>query len=171
MDYKHQQEKPGRACWIGVKRTSWPMWTVSSSTEIRGTLRHPARNTWYELDGFIIKQEQRHYHARRIRTVNECSHYDHEPKMFLLKIKTRRIWRNRGDPRKKKIAWEKLRDAEKREEFNEKTRQRYEIHQQVFQKDQDNWNTISDILGRRVIKSIENSRKIWHEEEISQMKR
>ena len=125
-----------------------------------------------------MKQEQRHCHARKIRTVNEGSYSDHKPKMLVLKMRTRRKWRSRGDTRKKKIAWEKLKDEAKREEFNEKTRQLYEMQQHEFKEDQDNWNIISDILGKaaeevcgRERKSIENPWNIGHEEEISQMRR
>ena len=62
----------------------------------RSTWRHPARNTWYDLDGFIMKQKQRYCHARKIRTVNEGSYSDHKPKMLVLKMRTRRKWRSRG---------------------------------------------------------------------------
>ena len=63
-------------------------------------------------------------------------------------MRTRRKCRSGGDTRKKKIAWEKLKNEAKREEFIENTRQLYEMQQHEFKEDQDNWNIISDILGK-----------------------
>ena len=43
----------------------------------RGTWFHQGYGRWYELDGFLIKQEQRHQIVKKMRTVKENSFSDH----------------------------------------------------------------------------------------------
>ena len=46
----------------------------------RGTWFHRALNRWYELDGFLMRCEQRHKHVRRMATIQEAAFSDHRPK-------------------------------------------------------------------------------------------
>ena len=46
----------------------------------RGTWFHEAYGRWYELDGFLLKQEQQQRIVRNIRTVKDNSFSDHRPK-------------------------------------------------------------------------------------------
>ena len=60
-------------------------------------MRHPDRGTWFhqgygrcnELDGFLIKQEQRHRIVKKTRTVKENSFSDHRPKELITRTVTR----------------------------------------------------------------------------------
>ena len=44
----------------------------------RGTWFHPALGRWYEIDGFLMRQEQRHANVKKISTVGESSISDHK---------------------------------------------------------------------------------------------
>ena len=43
----------------------------------RGTWFHQGHGRWYEVDGFLIKQEQWHWIVKKMRTVKENSFSDH----------------------------------------------------------------------------------------------
>ena len=76
-----------------------------------GFVRHKRRWTWfnwmygrwYELDGFVVRKEERHRMVRRIRTVEEISLSDHKPKSIRIAVNERRWKANRGDRRKNRI--------------------------------------------------------------------
>ena len=61
----------------------------------RGTWLHPARGTWHELDGFLVRRGERAGLTRRMRTVEERVLSDHKPKTLEVRIETRR-WRAQG---------------------------------------------------------------------------
>ena len=69
------------------------------SHRARGTWFSNLNRQWYELDGFIMRPEQRHCHTRRMRTVNETALSDHKPKMLVVDIRKKR-WRRAYKPRK-----------------------------------------------------------------------
>ena len=58
----------------------------------RGTWFSHIHRQWYKLDGFVMREGQRHCHARRIRTMGEAAVSDHKPKWLLVDIKNRK-WR------------------------------------------------------------------------------
>ena len=61
----------------------------------RGTWFHPRLRQWYEIDGFIMKQTERHKLVMKTRTVHEASFSDHKPKLMRLKTDQRK-WRQCG---------------------------------------------------------------------------
>ena len=87
----------------------------------RGTLFNRMYGRWYELDGFVVRQNERHRMIRRMRCerMNELS--DHKPMKVVICVEKKR-WRAVNGERKRRIKWEVLRDWEKREEYNESTR-------------------------------------------------
>ena len=52
----------------------------------RGTWFSNFNKRWYELDGFLMKQNQRHKNVRKISTVWECSVSDHKPKIMICSL-------------------------------------------------------------------------------------
>ena len=83
----------------------------------RGTWLHPARGTWHELDGFLVRRGERAGLTRRMRTVEERVLSDHKPKMLEVRIETRG-WRAQGGVRREpKIRWELLGREEVAEEY------------------------------------------------------
>ena len=63
---------------------------------------------WYELDGFIMREDQRHKLVRKLRTLAESALSGHKPKRMVVDIsksKGRRAFKAKGIPR---IRWEAL---------------------------------------------------------------
>ena len=87
----------------------------------RGTWFNRMYGRWYELDGFVVRQNERHRMIRRMRCerMNELS--DHKPKKVVICVEKRR-WRAVNEERKRRIKWEVLRESEKKEEYKESTR-------------------------------------------------
>ena len=55
----------------------------------RGTWSHQRYGRWYELDGFLIQQEQRHQIVQNMQTVKENSFSDHRQKELITMTVTR----------------------------------------------------------------------------------
>ena len=85
----------------------------------RGTWKCPARGTWHELDGFLVKQQQRSRLVKNVWTTStRRSLTDHKPKViscWLDKEKTRK-----HKPPTPKINWDNLRQGETKKMFQEK---------------------------------------------------
>ena len=47
---------------------------------------------WYKLDGFVMRNQDRQKHVRKINTVGEVTISDHKPKKMVLNLE-RRAWR------------------------------------------------------------------------------
>ena len=73
--------------WCELNGMSWGNSFMSHPD--RGTWFHETYGKWYELDGFLLKQEQRHRIVKRIRTVKENSFSDHRPKELITKTVAR----------------------------------------------------------------------------------
>ena len=52
----------------------------------RGKCFNEAYKVWYELDGFLLNQEQQHRIVKKIRTVKENNFSDNRPKELLTRI-------------------------------------------------------------------------------------
>ena len=68
----------------------------------RGTWYNRSWRRWYELDGFMVKQQQRHSLVVKVDTVKEMSLSDHRPKRMNIRMKKRR-WRHAGDTRRRHL--------------------------------------------------------------------
>ena len=73
---------------------------------------NPALRRWYELDGFMMRNSQRHKLVNKVSTIGEISLSDHKPKK--LKIELNKPKRRQTTQRKKtpRINFERLRDEE-----------------------------------------------------------
>ena len=89
----------------------------------RGTWQHPRTGRWYELDGFLVRKEERHRLVRRMKTMNECVLSDHTAKSMTVRVNERRWRAIGGERRPPRIKWEALQRIDKREEYKEKTRE------------------------------------------------
>ena len=69
----------------------------------------------------MVRQNERHCMIRRMRCerMNELS--DHKPEKVVICVEKRR-WKAVNGEQKWKIKWEVLRDSEKKEEYKESTR-------------------------------------------------
>ena len=73
--------------WLGENGLSW----VNSffNHKRRGTWFSNIHRQWYELDGFIMREGQRHRHAIKLQTVSESTISDHKPKLLLVDVRKR----------------------------------------------------------------------------------
>ena len=94
--------------WFSVNGWCW----VNSyfNHKRRGTWFSNIHRRWYELDGFAMRENQRHRHARRMRTVGEAAVSDHKPKLLVVDI-SKKKWRRQYVARKVPlIKWEALKN-------------------------------------------------------------
>ena len=92
----------------------------------RGTWFSNVYRRWYELDGFIVKREDRHKLVRKMMTMDEKTFSDHKPKLVIIRVRGKR-WRDEGGRRERapNIKWEVFGEEEKRREFEERTREKF----------------------------------------------
>ena len=82
-------------------------------------VRHAERGTWFnrmygrwcELDGFVVRQNERHRMIRKIRSERMNELPDHKPKKVAICVEKKR-WRVVNGERKWSIKWEVMRDLE-----------------------------------------------------------
>ena len=53
----------------------------------RGTWYSIPLRRWYEIDGFIMRNSQRHKFVKKVSTVGEASISDHKPKLMKIELK------------------------------------------------------------------------------------
>ena len=113
----------------------------------RGTWFSNIHRQWYELDGFVMRESQRHRHARRIRTIGESALSDHKPKWLLVDIRKRK-WRREYEARKvPAIKWEALRNERVASRFQEEAERRLAEDRGEEREDTTKW---SGLAGRLV---------------------
>ena len=83
----------------------------------RGSWFSNIHQRWYELDGFVMRKEERPKFVRRINTIGEASGSDHEPKKMVVELRKRK-WRKVNKKRMPRINWEALRDEEVTRRFH-----------------------------------------------------
>jgi len=112
----------------------------------RGTWFNRMNGRWYELDGFIVKKDERHRLVKRMRTVNEMSMSDHKPKSISVKIVEKK-WRTCGGRKSsQKIKWEVLKEVEKKEEYKEATRRHMEEHERATNEERMRWDELTKVM-------------------------
>ena len=85
----------------------------------RGTWFHRKPRRSFEIDGFLMRADQRHKHMRRMQTITEMSYSDHKP--LILRISTKMKKLTQGRRTTSNIKLEVLRHKEKAEEFRQRT--------------------------------------------------
>jgi len=108
----------------------------------RGTWWNRSLRKWYELDGFLALQQQRHALFQKVETIPEDSTSDHRPKLATLnkKIDTPHT-PNQPGRRKAQIEWEKLREDEAQAEYERQCAQRIAHTQHM-----DRWETLAEVM-------------------------
>jgi len=105
--------------WCQLNGLSW----INSFKNIkeRGTWYSKKWEKWYELDGFIVKQDQRRKMGE-MTVIKEDSFSDHRPIAIILKYQVKGIKR-RGAIKTKKLDLDKFESKEIRKLFQTKTRE------------------------------------------------
>ena len=89
----------------------------------RGTWQHPRTGRWYDLDGFLVRRDERHAMVRRMKTMDDSELSDHRAKGMKVRVIGRK-WRTEGGvKRPPRVKWEALRREETRGEYKERTRE------------------------------------------------
>ena len=146
----------------------------------RGTWFNNMNKKWYEIDGFLMKQNQRHKNVRKVSTVNETTLSDHKPKMIILNRKW--LKRSKDNAEKKRvphIRWERLKDEEIARQYQNKVEgiiaDRNDNEEEAMT--MTNWQKIADIVNEAAVevcglseKRIENPWMKDKEEEVDRMR-
>ena len=144
----------------------------------RGTWYNNALGRWYELDGFLMRSQDRHKHVQRINTIGEASLSDHLPKKMRYKLVKTKIYSREKPKKTPRIIWEKLRQDNIAEAY--KTRIEELMDNTVNNDDspeKTDWNEISDILLKAAEeicgveeKEVENPWMVGRDEEVTEMR-
>jgi hypothetical protein len=147
----------------------------------RGTWFSMIHRRWYELDGFLIRQQHRQKRVKNITTVNESALSDHQPKKMQIWIE-RKKWRRGCNSKRRlpQIAKEELTTSqEKRDRYREETTNRLEAatEEGKIEEDSTNLDVLANIMtesGREVCgvkkKRINKPWLVGREERMEEMR-
>ena len=145
----------------------------------RGTWFNQMNGRWYELDGFIMKKEQRHRHVLKVCTVGEMVLSDHKPKKISIKTKKWHWNNNKGKKRVPKINWEKLKNQEDVNNFKTKIIEILENDENAEREEPDRtkWKELTEVLmsaakevcGEQT-KTVQNPWMVGKDEQIQRMR-
>ena len=121
----------------------------------RGTWYNQMLGRWYELDGFIMRNEDRHKYARKINTVGECTISDHKPKKLVLNLVNRRKSCQKKKPKIPRISWEKLRQENIAIEYRNKVSELWQEAEEEQIEAENKGCTIFDHITKIVTKAAE----------------
>ena len=113
----------------------------------RGTWFNMRYRRWYELDGFLVRKNERHWMIEKMRTLSEWGLSDHRPKCVSIRKDVRK-WRMSGPNERKvpKIKWEVLQDENKRDEYAERTR--VLLNESETNERMGEWERVSEVMVR-----------------------
>ena len=77
----------------------------------RGSWFSAIHRRWYELDGFLMRKEERPKYVVKLNTVGEAGLSDHKPKKLKIQMRQKK-WRKMSQKRTPRIQWENLRNEE-----------------------------------------------------------
>ena len=138
----------------------------------RGTWYNLRYRRWYELDGFIVRKNERYWMIERMRTMSEWGLSDHRPKCVRVRKEVRK-WRMSGPSERRvpKIKWEALQEESKKEEYVERTRML--MNEGEWSENVGEWEKVSEVMVRAAKdvcgireKGVLNPWVIGHEESI-----
>ena len=146
----------------------------------RGTWFNPALRRWYELDGFLMKSDERHKLVKKVCTIGEISLSDHKPKKIILELnkpKNKKILTRKKSPR---INWEKLRDEETAARYRDRVElliEEKERNERNLPENQTGWDDITEVVTKAANdicgtqeKKIENPWMAGRDDEINRMR-
>ena len=139
----------------------------------RGTWLHPRSGRWYELDGFVVRKEERQRLVRKVKTMSMNELSDHTAKSMIVRVTGKR-WRTEGGARRPpRIKWEALQCQDMKEAYKENTRERM-ARAEV---DEWRWEEMTEVMIEaakevcgETTKPVANPWTIGYEEELDGMK-
>ena len=139
----------------------------------RGTWQHPRSGRWYELDGFVVRKEERQRLVRKVKTMSMNELSDHTAKSLKVRVTGKR-WRTEGGGRRPpRIKWEALQCMEKKDEYKDNTRERM-ARTEV---DEWKWEDMTEVMIEaakevcgETTKPVANPWTIGHERELDEMR-
>ena len=90
----------------------------------RGAWFNCGNKTWYEIDGFIAREEERHRIVKALKIKNNEMLSDHKIVEVKLKMKAPRHSNERRQKNSASINWEKMINQEKAELYRKRTEER-----------------------------------------------
>ena len=145
----------------------------------RGTWFSIPLRRWYELDGFLMRDNQRHKFVKKVWTANESTLSDHKPKIMRLEM-NRKLKKKKKIKRPPRIKWEKLKNPEIKQRYREKIaeiRQESEDQEEVAEDNRTRWKEITETVNKAAVevcgvleKKIQDPWMVDKDEEIAQMR-
>ena len=137
-------DKRSRKELVGV--VCGPEANLCSRQSKRGAWFHRPLRRWYELDGFLLRREQRHEIMIKARTVEDMAISDHNPKILTIRRAKRKKRRVTHEQRNSPIQWNKLQEKETRDRFKEATTSRLNNIEEGLEEMGNNWNVIAEVV-------------------------
>ena len=145
----------------------------------RGTWCHPRNGNWYELDGFLMRNNQRHKFVRKVSTVGEVTLSDHKPKLMIFRLESRLRARVRTK-RIPRIKFEQLRLPEIAEQYRLKIGELIEENvrdEDAIEDDKTRWDELTELVvsaAKEVCgteeKKVDNPWMVGREDELQRMR-
>jgi hypothetical protein len=141
----------------------------------RGTWFHMRYGRWYELDGFIVRKNERHGHVRKMWTVNDGVLSDHRPKCMKLRVRSKK-WRVEGGNARRvpRIKWEVMKEEEKKREYERRTREL--VQEESKEEVKDEWKKMTKVMMQAarevcgvVTREVANPWTVGREEEVESL--
>ena len=111
----------------------------------RGTWYSNIWRRWYELDGFLMKKEQRQRTARKITTDGAEGLSDHLQVILTINCREARKWRN-DNTKKPDINWEKLNNEETAARYREATEEKMRQRRAEITDESTNWKVMAEVM-------------------------
>ena len=144
----------------------------------RGTWFNRGNRTWYEIDGFITREEDRHRIVKAVKIKSSEMLSDHKIVEMKLKMRTPRYSNERKQKKRRNINWEKMMNREIAEQYRKRTEERtsQETTRKGVSTEDLEWQTLCTILrtaAEEVCGKREKQTNPWmnkHEEEAMELK-
>ena len=114
----------------------------------RGTWFNRMYGRWYELGGSVVRHNERLRMVRRMRSELMNELLDNKPKKVMICVKRKR-WRALNGERKKRIKWKVLRDPEKKDEYKESTRVKWNerMEREAGESNRMQWKNMVELMN------------------------
>ena len=156
------ERRPGTCGIFGLRETNYPgsellqfceengLCYVNSFYNYgkRGTWFSNFNHNWYELDGFLMRKEQRHKNVVKMKTVQEASISDHKPKIMYCRLFHKKYSTHCKVKTSKKIRWEKLNNDDTAKLFKCRVEEYLDdMKEEDAEMTSTNWDMISNTLN------------------------
>ena len=144
----------------------------------RGTWFNRGNKAWYEIDGFITREEDRHRIVKAVKIKSSEMLSDHKIVEMKIRMRTRRYSNEREQKKRRNINWEKMMNREMAEQYRKRTEERtsQEATRKGVSTEDLEWQALSKILrtaAEEVCGKREKQTNPWmnqHEEEAMELK-